>query len=285
MIQLSSKAWAVNIGAGTMMVAGFISFLHSTFARSDVQVCSTRYHRQLSMRLDHDGTPLMASEVQAVANGQDEGLTDNLTIAQFNEGPAKYAMSIKLAQGTVEQRSQRGTPGGISLPWTPSSLEQPTAACLSYDVFLPTTFDFNMGGTLPGLYGTTSTGQFGDAPQFSTNLIWHGGGAPKLYLETKAADGPKAAAFPTFERVLPRGRWVHVDQEVVLNSPDASDGIARLWLDGRIESDVKGAWMRGTTDVTISGVAGEVYFGGSGTGGRAFNDETVWLSPFEMRWN
>lgn len=284
MIKLSNKAIAFNIGAVTIMVAACISFVRSTFARPYVEVCTSRYHKKTSMRLDRDGAPLQPSDVQSVANGHDEGLLENLQIAQFREGPTKYAMGIKLAKGTAEQRSQRALPGGISLPWAPSTIEQPTAACLSYDIFLPADFDFNLGGTLPGIYGTTVNGQFTDTPGFSSALSWSSGGAPKLFVDTKTAENPQAVAYDSYEASLPRGRWVHVDQEVVLNSPNQTDGIARLWLDGRIESDNKTVAMRTTADVAIAGVAGEVYFGGSGTGGTATTDATVWLSPFEIRW-
>ena len=285
MIKLSKKALAINLGAGTIIITGFVSFMQTTFARPHVEACSTRYHRQISMQLDHDGIPLSAPELQAVANGQDEGVIENLTVAQFNEGPSKYAIGVKINKGSVAQRSELGQPGGVSLPWTPTTLEQPTAACLSYDVFLPAEFEFSGGGTLPGLFASTTNGNFGDVNNFTSNLAWHGDGEPKLYVETKAVANQRAAAFDTYERKLPRGKWIHVEQEVILNTGDQPNGVVRLWLNGRIESDVKSAWMRADSGISITGVAGEVYFGGSGTTGRAANDETVWLSPFVIRWN
>ena len=285
MIKLSKRALAINIGAGTIIAVALVSFMQSTFLRPNVEVCSRRYHRQVVMQLARDGALLTPQELQAFANGQDEGLAENLTIAEFSQGPARYALGVKIAKNTVEQRSTRGTSGGISLPWAPSILEQPTSACLSYDVFFPTDFDFNAGGTLPGLFGVTSKGQYGDTPHFAANLAWHFGGVPRFYLATKASDDDRAALFPTYQRILPRGRWVHVEQELILNTPGRNDGIARLWLDGRIESEVKNAWIRSGADVAITGVSGEVYFGGSGTTGTATADSTVWLSPFDVRWN
>ena len=282
--QMSQRAIAINLGAGLVMVAGFISFVHTTFARPHFEVCSTRYHRQLTMNLDRDGIPLTPADVQAVSNGQDEGLLDNLSIAQFNEGPVKYAMGVKIAQGTVEQRSNRGVPGGISLPWMPSSLEQPTAACLSYSVFLPADFGFETGGTLPGLFGATPNGQYGDTPRFAANLSWQAGGAPRLYLEIKSEKDERSATFKTYDATIPLGRWVRVDQELILNTPDQSDGVARLWLDGRLETEIKPIEIRPASNVTIAGVAGNIYFGGSATQGTAPKDATIWLSPFEVRW-
>jgi hypothetical protein len=248
-------------------------------------VCSTRYHRQLALRLDRDGQPLTPADVQAFSNGQDEGVLENLSIAAFNSGPVQYAMGIKIAENSVEQRTGRGAPGGVSFPWMPSSLEQPQAACLSYNVFVPPEFDFGAGGTLPGFFGVTVNGQFGDAPGFLTQLSWAAGGAPKFYVQVKAPDAARQASFGTYERAIPKGRWVRVDQELVLNAPHHADGVARLWLDGRLESEVKAAEIRPTADVAIAGVAGDVYFGGSGTAGIAPKEATIWLSPFELRWN
>ena len=280
----SGKILAINIGAGSVMLAAFISFVHSSFARQHVEVCSTRYPRQLTMQLDRDGVPLTAPELQGVSNGQDEGLLENLSVAQFQQGPSKFAMGVKIAKGTVEQRSTRGVPGGVSMPWMPSVIEQPAAACLSYNVFLPADFKFGQGGTLPGFFGTTTNGSFSDVPFFGSSLAWQSDGVPKFHLITRAPDDNRNADFKTYAVALPVGRWVRVDQELVLNQPDHNDGIARLWLDGKIEAEVKNVDLRPSLNVAISGVAGDVYYGGSSTNGVAPDEATIWLTPFELRW-
>ncbi len=285
MIKLSKKFIAVNIGAGAIMVAAFVSFMQTTFTRPNVPVCSSRYHHQLSFELGRDGAAVTVADVQAALNGQDEGIADNLTISEFSEGPSRFAMGVKIAPGTAAQRSSRTPAGGISMPWTPTLLEQPHAACLSYDVFLPADFNFDLGGTLPGLFGGPVEPSAPDAARFAVNLAWHGGGAPKLYIETKAGEYQRAGTFAAYMSKLPRGRWIHIDQELVLNGAGASDGLARLWIDGKIESDVKGAWLREGKDATITGVSGDVYFGGSGTEGVAKSEATIWISPFVLRWN
>ena len=285
MLKMSKRAIAINTGAGIIIATALVTFVHTTFARPYFEVCSTRYNRQLAMQLDRGGAPLAAAELQAVANGQDEGLLDNLTIGQFKEGPAKFAMGVKLAAGTAEQRSQTGAQGGISLPWIPSLMEQPTAACLSYNVYLPADFDFDQGGTLPGLFATTINGQYTDTPHVAANLSWRGAGVPKMFVQSRAGETQTMGAFDTYARVLPRGRWLQVDQEVILNTPGQADGTVRLWFDGKLETEVKAAPLRPDAAISIAGVAGDVFFGGSGTGGHAKADTTIWLSPFELRWN
>jgi hypothetical protein len=281
---LSKRGMAINLCAGLVITAGLVSFVRTTFARPYFEVCSSRYNRQLNMRLDREGAALTPSDVQALANGQDEGVTENLSIAAFAAGPVPYAMGIKLAQGTVEQRSTRGASGGISFPWLPSSIEEPVAACLSYNFFLPQDFAFDHGGTLPGFIGANVNNAFGSGPGFTTQLAWHAGGAPKYYMRVKKDSEEFSATLKAYETTIPRGKWVRVDQEIVLNSVTQSDGIARLWIDGRLEVETKNLPLRSVAEVTIAGVAGEVYFGGSDTGGKATQDATIWMSPFEIRW-
>ena len=285
MMKFTKRGIVINAAAGAIILTAAATFVHTTFARPYYEVCSTRYARLLAMQLDRDGAPLTAPDLQSVANGQDEGLLENMTIAQFKEGPSKFAMSVKLASGTAAQRSESGAQGGISLPWIPSLMEQPKAACLSYNVYLPADFDFDQGGTLPGLFATTINGQYVDSPHVAANLSWRGKGVPKMFVASRDGTNQTAGAFDTIERVLPRGRWLHVDQEVILNTPGQSDGSVRLWFDGKLETEVKAAPLRPDATVAIAGVAGDVFFGGSGTSGKAKTDTTIWLSPFELRWN
>ena len=43
---------------------------------------------------------------------------------------------------------------------------------------------------------------------------------------------------------LPKGRWVRIEQELVLNTPGQADGIARLWLDGDLKAEGTGLKLR-----------------------------------------
>jgi hypothetical protein len=282
--KFSKRAIMINSVAGVVMLSGFVSLIHSTFARPYFEVCTARYHRQLAMTLDREGKPLTPTDIQAVSNGMDEGVIENLSIAAFNTGPAKFAMGVKLAAGTVEQRSGRGIAGGISFPWAPSTIEQPQAACLSYNIFLPADFEFSTGGTLPGFFGTTINGQFGDKPTFQTQLLWQRAGVPQFQLKSLSDSDNRTTAFKTWETAFPRGRWVRVDQELILNTPKQSDGVARLWFDGKLESEIKAVEVRDGPELAISGVASDIYFGGTNTG-EAPKDAVVWVTPFEIRWN
>ena len=79
-----------------------------------------------------------------------------------------------------------------------------------------------------------------------------------------------------------KGRWVKVDQEIVLNTPKATDGVLRVWLDGELAIERKEMNYRAMGNITLSGVAAAVHF----TGPFAAADKAakIWLSPFEVRW-
>ena len=83
---------------------------------------------------------------------------------------------------------------------------------------------------------------------------------------------------------LPRGRWVKIDQEVILNEPDREDGVLRVWLDGALAIDKGNIAYRVKPDVTLTGVAADIFYNGEDIKGRAPADAKVLVSPFEIRW-
>jgi hypothetical protein len=148
-------------------------------------------------------------------------------------------------------------------------------------MLLPSDFDFNLGGALPGLMGQADQ----SADRFLVRLSWQqGGAAVGLLLE-----------FPAVERheirhanegySIPRGRWFQVDQEVVLNASDRKNGTLRIWIDGALAIDKGDLAYRAKPDVAFAGVAADLYYTGEdAVTARSPADATVWLSPFEVRW-
>ena len=83
---------------------------------------------------------------------------------------------------------------------------------------------------------------------------------------------------------IPRGRWVQIDQEVVLNASDQENGILRVWIDGALAIDKADFAYRVKPDIALAGVAADVYYSGDDVTGRSPADAKVWLTPFEIRW-
>ena len=77
---------------------------------------------------------------------------------------------------------------------------------------------------------------------------------------------------------------MQLDQEVVLNAPDRENGILRVWIDGSLAIDRADLAYRVKPDITLAGVAADLFYSGDDVTSRSPADAKVWLSPFEIRW-
>ena len=81
---------------------------------------------------------------------------------------------------------------------------------------------------------------------------------------------------------LPRGRWVSVDQEVILNTPGKSDGVLRVWLDGRLSFENRTVAFRTDAAAAVRGILAEVAH--ARQPGARDDASPVLVTPFEFRW-
>jgi hypothetical protein len=149
-------------------------------------------------------------------------------------------------------------------------------------MLLPADFDFHRGGTLPGIQGSDAADSAGDG--FMAQLAWRPRGEGGV-VNVVTSDGATQANRVERESFgWPRGRWVKIDQEVVLNTPKRADGAVRVWLDGTLALERGDLTFRSKSDVAISGIAAQVFYGGEDASRTAPRDAAVLLSPFELRW-
>ncbi|KAL5528888.1 hypothetical protein ACEPAG_4862 [Sanghuangporus baumii] len=140
--------------------------------------------------------------------------------------------------------------GGADFYATPLPLGDASNVTLEYSVFFPESFDWVLGGKLPGLYGGHMTCSGGDdATQcFSTRLMWRAGGAGELYLyapkdkqtHSLCHAPPESVCDTAYGLSVARGafkftpgEWTHVRQTVVLNTPGKQNGGFRLEVNGK----------------------------------------------------
>ena len=145
--------------------------------------------------------------------------------------------------------------GGVSFPWQPRAVQGKTAACLSYSVLLPADFDFHEGGYLPGILGAESADDFKDG--FTALLAWRRNGRIGVTTWVDTRSGPVEIDPWKF----PAGRWVKLEEEVILNDPRGEDGVLRVWVDGNLAIDRSDIVYRDRPDVTITGVGASVHYG------------------------
>ncbi|MCH4563308.1 hypothetical protein MKP05_09220 [Halomonas sp. EGI 63088] len=175
-----------------------------------------------------------------------------------------------------------GEKGGAGFYTEPAALAGAERACLTYRVRFEPGFDFVKGGKLPGLYGgdAPSGGETADGENgFSMRLMWREQGQGELYEyvvdQTGTSVGRGTWTFPS-------GQWVTIEQEIVLNDPEESNGLARLWIDGQPVLEQRDIVYRTTPDLTIDGLMFSTFFGGSGNEWRTPRDQYADFAAFRL---
>ena len=159
--------------------------------------------------------------------------------------------------------SVTGAPGGGAQflgtrPGTPAD-----HLFLRYRVRFAERFDFVRGGKLPGLYGgrMISGGHIPDGTDgFSTRFMWRAGGDGEVYAYLPSSVTWGTSLGRGRFRFHP-GRWQCLEQELALNTPGRSDGLVRVWLDGRPVYTQEGLIFR--TVATLRIVFFSTFFGGN----------------------
>ncbi len=196
------------------------------------------------------------------------------------------ALSVQLRKGSIDPGSmtRRGLPRsgtGFKARVIAGGCD---AATLGYWVRFPADFQFVRGGKLPGLMGGSAPSG-GAMPNgsdgFSLRLMWRTGGAGEVYayLPTSVTYGTSLmrGAF----RFVP-GRWHHIAQQVVLNTPGRADGVVRMRLDGQPAGEATGLRMRDVATLRLDGIFFDLFFGGSDDTWAAAADTQVDFAEFQV---
>lgn len=144
--------------------------------------------------------------------------------------PAGKCLEVKYPAGSVGP-GQGGGQFHVNLPARDEYW-------LAYSLMFKEGFDFRLGGKLPGLTGGKSnTG--GNKPTgdgWSARYMWKRRGGMILYLynlDQKGIYGDGLHCDHRFET----GRWYRLVQRIRVNTPDQKDGVAQVWVDGKLVLD------------------------------------------------
>lgn len=229
----------------------------SFFQTERKEPCRARYPAPTRFSLATSaGAPLSPIELQGRAGVGEWGVLDNSKVVTVDQAPGT-ALEVKLAPVPSELAQSERDTNGIDFRWTPLGMKAATAACLDYSVFVPEKFPFNEGGgVLPAVVGGAPPPANSEKPdRFSVRLEWTEEGKGVLSAATAGLDfrAVNLTGFP-----LEPGHWMRVQQEVVLNTPGAADGIVRLWTDGDLKAEDTGIELRKSKDDGISGVLADI---------------------------
>lgn len=279
-----TKFIVFNAAAALIGVAAVAAAIKSVLMPTLIPPCSERYHSLTRFSLERGGVMLTAADLQAGLGGKDAGVIESVGIAPVKDGPAPLAMGVTLQKATVSQTGVATEfKGGTSFAWQPRALQGKSAACLSYHVMLPADFDFHRGGALPGLFGSDGADK---SDGFLAGMAWRPtqGAGVTVRVTENGKTGTMPAEYQTIE--LPRGRWVKLEQEVVVNSLTNEDGILRLWVDGVLQIERTDLSYRAQPAVAISGVSVDVFRGNGPDDAQAAaaKDAVIRVTPFEVRW-
>lgn len=250
--------------------------------------CSARY-----------GAPVYAPDIPAGSSAERVvignfranptfGFPRNVRVEADGSSGAGY-LSIAYPKGSVAPSVKSRPTGGLGFYARGRLAKGTDAACLRYLVRFPGDFDFRSGGKLPGLFGGANPPSGGDRPRgdtgFTVRLMWRGEGKGELYVYAPnmvpdSAHGGMQLGTGSFR--FPRGRWVEVEVETILNAPGESDGLIHLWIDGKPEIFVKGVKFRKSGRVPVGGLMFSTFFGGDTARFAAAKAEHVDFSGFRV---
>ena len=276
----------INAAAGFVAVAIVALAVRGVLYKEESPPCSTRYDNGTLFGLqDKSGAAITPSDLQGRLAGSDWGLLDNTKIVPLKTGPAPVALQIALPKLPADASAQAKS--GMGFLWLPSKLPNAKAACLTYNVWLPEDFDFGTGGALPGLFG----GEAGDVPSlkpkaaFSARNAWSAEGQAQV--RTVTADEPKGTLYASDINglELQRGRWIRLEQEVVLNQPGEKDGLFRVWVDGNLRLAETDIAFRNDERSLLRGVIADLHYSnGALTAMPSPKTTALQMTPFELYW-
>ena len=264
-------------GLVVVLVAGY--FIFDATRSREAPGCGTRYPIATLMALQRpDGALMTPAELQARIGFDERGIVDK-TKVRTGDQAGTPVLDVTLGGAVADDT-------GTSFPWSLAGLYSARSACMGYRVLVPADFDYASGGTLPGLFGTTSnTATPGAQSGFSARIAWDSEGRLGMRVNLTGIANAKDdidVTVPQATVSLARGRWVAIEQEVVLNSPNAQDGALRLWVDGRLAFENTGVAWRGSNAIRFVGALVEVDYI---PGGRVDKKSTqVSISPLRMSW-
>ena len=280
----STTAILLNGAAALVAVASIVTMGRSILGSDQNGSCRERYTNAVQWSLQREnGELLTPSDLQARLGSTDWGLMERVTVVKASNSQGA-ALEVDL-RGPADQDQRTATPAqpaGAGFEWAPQLIDGPRAGCASYGLFLDPKFSFASGGRLPGIYGGRSS-EDRDAPNaFSARLAWNADGKLEIYGHMPGLSSSRGITNELGETLLQRGRWIAVDQEVVLNTPGRSDGALRVWLDGKLSLESRNVAFRGDKDLGVRGILAEIAY--TRPPASSEGNGRVSIAPFEFRW-
>ena len=198
---------------------------------------------------------------------------DDTTVVPDDRGRGKVLRTTLDAHSV--RRLPRGNNGIVVFIPLPRRVQ---SACLTYDVKFDRSFDWSLGGKLPGLLGVApgvqpalpTGGHHTRNLGWSGRLMWLGPGAyampgRKNMVATYMYSPEQESRYGDnvwWNASFVAGRWHTIKQCYGMNTVGRRDGTLRSWLDGRLVVDRTDYVFRTREDVDISHISWSIFRGG-----------------------
>ena len=283
------KGMLFGLAGGVFGLATIGLILKAELEPETFAPCAERYAQAGMLALERSqGVLLDPITLQSRLGGQEWGVLHNIAIAADDSAEEKVAMTVKFDAGGEANFANRRAPSGVGFKWLFDPMRPASGACLSYAVKLPAGFAFGTGGTLPGLFGagTARPRSKGDGDAFSMRMRWLGEGRIGVQPVTPKERTGHLISLSDRWLKMPRGQWVTIEQEVLLNTPGKRDGTVRVWIDGQLHLNLGGLALRKDADTGFRGVIADTHYATRNMAWAPAPAATnVKLSPMIVRWN
>jgi hypothetical protein len=213
-------------------------------------------------------------------------MLEKATVMRVRNAPASLALDVKLSSRSDGIR-ESGKRNGIGMQWSPTDFRPANSACLRYSVQMAEDFEYGKQGILPGLYGGRAydTSKPSDGKNgFAARLAWRADRTAEVVAQLPTSNGPDGTPIDGGGLYLPRGQWVSIEQEVVLNTPGKQDGILRVWADGRLKIERKNIEYRRDENLRIDGVLAHIDHGSVQRPMPPARETSLKVTPFLLSW-
>jgi hypothetical protein len=247
--------------------------------------------QKVVLSADFDSEPLGAINPKTFLNdlgGSGTSWAPTYQAMSIVANPSGSGRAVRnyLQKGTIRAVGENGVVLPIQLPGNYDS------ACVSYDLMFDSTFDWSMGGKLPGLLGVAPgvppdapTGGHPTSEGWSGRVMWLGPGASNAAGSTATAvnymyhpgqasqygdDIPWNVQFTA-------GRWTAMKVCYTMNTVGKSDGVLQAWMDGKRVVNITNFVYRTRPDVHINYLEWDVFRGGATLDWAGSHDDDVYI--------
>ncbi len=275
-------------GAAAMMFLGLIAYLiRSLFVTETILPCSQRFDHPTEFVLERGGKSMSPVQLQGVIGASGRNILENAEVVRVKGIASPRALKVSVTPDPMDQRET--APGnGLGFIWSPRAMDGAKSACLAYSVYFPKSLEFGRGGFLPGVYGgepmelnAVSDGK----TAFAQRIVWRNNGRGNLYAQMPGYDATGGIFLSTKGFDFPKGEWIELEQEIVLNTPGKKDGLARVFVNGELALEKKWLEWRQSGKLLLTGVQAEVGYGVPRRSLSPPKKSAIYLSPLQLRWN